>query len=173
MKSKIYLFLFFLAPMLLPAQDEGADLFKTKCRACHNIDKKLVGPPLEGVSAKREKAWLYQFINGSQDMVDSGDPDAVAIYNEYNGILMPDQNLTEGEIDAIFSYIDGQATAAKAENPIKRPDLGERFVYRNIQFDNYGFWIPYSIMVVALILGLYYMTVSYDILHDKSSSTQS
>lgn len=166
MKIKLLFILLMIFPFLTQAQ-EGEELFKVKCRACHTVDKKLVGPPLKGVTSKREKEWLYKFINSSQDMIASGDPDAVAMYNEYNNILMPDQGLSNEEIDQIFKFIDEESSKVAAQNPIKRPVLDKQTYYRNIRFDNYGFWIPFTVMVAALVIGLYYMTVAYDIMNDK------
>ncbi len=168
MRSKIYLVLLIILPLFASAQD-GKELFKSKCKACHNIDKKLVGPPLDEATAKYDMEWIYNFVNGSQAMVEAGDPQAVKVYQEYNSILMPDQGRTHEEIDAIFAYIDSQGAAAAGDNPIKRPDVGPQVQYRNIRFDNYGFWIPFTIMGCLLVLGLYYMTVSYDIMHNRDN----
>ncbi|MBI4209798.1 MAG: cytochrome c [Deltaproteobacteria bacterium] len=87
---------------------DGAALFQKNCTACHTIGKgKLVGPDLKGVTSKRSKEWLIQWIKSSQAMVKKGDKEAVALFNEYH-IPMPDQNLSDEEINAIYRYVKTQ-----------------------------------------------------------------
>ena len=65
------------------AVQQGKEIFKTNCVSCHSIGKNaLIGPGLEGVANKRKKEWLKKWINSSSDFIASGDPDAIAIYEE-------------------------------------------------------------------------------------------
>lgn len=101
------------------AQD-GAAIFEESCVACHKLGQRLVGPDLLGVNEKRSEEWLLEFIKSPQAMINSGDPDAVAIYEEYNRILMTDQSfLSDDEIKAVLAYISEETKArgfqAKAE----------------------------------------------------------
>jgi cytochrome c551/c552 len=85
---------------------DGEALFKQNCAACHKLGKKLVGPNLQGVTERRSEAWLLKFIKSSQSMIKSGDAQAVAISNEFNGALMSDfPNLSDGDIKGILTYI--------------------------------------------------------------------
>ena len=79
------LFLFFHS-LDLSAQsiEEGEKLYNANCTSCHMIDKKLIGPALRGVSDKYEEEWLLKWIKNSAELIASGDPDAIAIYEEYN-----------------------------------------------------------------------------------------
>lgn len=96
----------FLLTVNLFSQTEGEKIFIQTCRACHTIGEgKLVGPDLYNVSQKRNENWLLSFIKSSQTMIKSNDPEAVAIFNEYNKVVMPDQNLTDQQIRMILSYI--------------------------------------------------------------------
>jgi hypothetical protein len=62
---------------------------------------------LKGVSAKYDKEWLYSWIKNSTAMVKSGDAQAVAIYEEYNGSVMTSfPQLSNEDIDNIISYTD-------------------------------------------------------------------
>jgi mono/diheme cytochrome c family protein len=95
------------------AQNNGEELFKSVCAACHTINKgRLVGPDLAGVSQKLEQEWLIRFIRSSQAVIKSGDSAAVAIFNEYNKIPMPDNNFSDEQIISILEYIDAQSSAA-------------------------------------------------------------
>ncbi len=68
---------------ILGNANEGQDLFKLTCAACHTVGKgKLVGPDLQNISEKRSQDWLVSFIKSSGTMIKSGDADAVAIFEE-------------------------------------------------------------------------------------------
>lgn len=90
-----------------PDVQKGKSLFNANCAACHKLNKRAVGPALAGVSAKYDKEWLYSWIKNSTAMVKSGDAQAVAIYEEYNGSVMTSfPQLSNDDIDAIIAYTD-------------------------------------------------------------------
>jgi len=91
---------------------DGAAIFKQNCAACHKLGKRLVGPDLLGVNEKRNEEWLLKFIRSSNTMIESGDPEAVAIFEEFNKTMMIDQALSDDEIKATLAYIR-EETAAK------------------------------------------------------------
>ena len=94
---------------LVRAQD-GEQLFQ-QCKACHTIGQgKLLGPDLLDISKKREAAWVKNFIKSSQSMIKGGDPDAIALFEEFNKLMMIDYPLPDAEIDAIVGYIDSFGT---------------------------------------------------------------
>lgn len=96
----------FHAPPPLRAQDDGATLFQP-CSACHSIGKgKLVGPDLYGITERREEAWLIKFIQNSQAMIQSGDPIATQLFEEYNNIPMPPNDLTDDQVRILLKYIE-------------------------------------------------------------------
>ena len=85
----------------------GKKLFNANCAACHKLNKRAVGPALKGVSAKYEKEWLHSWIKNSTAMIKSGDAQAVAIYEEYNGSVMTSfPQLSNEDIDNIIAYTD-------------------------------------------------------------------
>ena len=89
------------------AVQAGKKLFNANCAACHKLNKRAVGPALKGVSAKYDKEWLYTWIKNSTAMVKSGDAQAVAIYEEYNGSVMTSfPQLSNLDIDNILAYTD-------------------------------------------------------------------
>lgn len=93
------------------AQD-GAALYKT-CAACHTIGGgKTVGPDLKGITKRRTNDWLVQFIQSSGKLIKSGDPDAVAVFKQFNNIPMPDNVLTVDQVNKILAHIDGGAGGA-------------------------------------------------------------
>jgi mono/diheme cytochrome c family protein len=66
----------------------GKKLFKQNCASCHKLDKKLVGPALTGVTDKYSEEWLLAWIRNNAELRASGDDDANAIFEEYNGSVM-------------------------------------------------------------------------------------
>ncbi|MCB0804280.1 MAG: c-type cytochrome [Bacteroidales bacterium] len=83
------------------------------CSACHTIGKgKLIGPDLKGVTERHDREWLYSFIRSSQTMIKNGDPTAVKLFEEYNKIPMPDNNLTDEQIEGILTYIENYDESA-------------------------------------------------------------
>ena len=85
----------------------GKKLFNANCAACHKLNKRAVGPALRGISSKYDREWLYSWIKNSTAMVKSGDAQAVAIYEEYNGSVMTSfQQFSNDDIDNIIAYTD-------------------------------------------------------------------
>lgn len=95
----------------------GEALFKANCAACHQLDKKGVGPALRGVGGEFDRQWLYDWIRNSQAMVKAGDPQAVQIFEEYNGLIMtPFPGLSDQDIDNILAYTDKPKAAPKKDD---------------------------------------------------------
>ena len=81
----------------------GAELFKTKCSACHKPDKKFIGPAPTGVTKRRSPEWIMNMILDPEGMVQN-DPIAKQLLIEYNGSPMANQSLTETEARSILEY---------------------------------------------------------------------
>ena len=150
--ATISLVSFFLGVIPLQAQN-GETTFKSNCAVCHTVGGgKLIGPDLIGVTAKRSDTWLIQWIKGSQAMVQNGDPDAIAIFEEYSKIPMPDQNLSDSEISGVLDYIKSKgatnvsAAATDLQVPIKSSDnangqellLGQQIFEGDVRLINKG-----------------------------------
>lgn len=145
------------------AQDTGEQLFQTTCFACHTIGGgRLVGPDLAGVHETRSQEWLEQFVKSSQTLVQNGDPDAVALVAEYNGMVMPNTMMSEQQIREVLDYIraksaspasagtgDAGATAAAQPAPATAPaaapagtpgdiEKGQALFQGAIRFENDG-----------------------------------
>lgn len=121
----------FFFSVQLAAQD-GAVIFKQNCQACHKLGKKLVGPDLLGVTDRRTEEWLISFIKSPGAMVKAGDPVAVAMLEEYNGILMSDQSaLGDSEIKAVLAYIKEQTATMAPE--VKSEDQKQEIAHTPIE----------------------------------------
>lgn len=97
----------------------GEALFKSNCAACHQLDKKSVGPALRGVGGNFDRDWLYSWIRDSQAMIKAGDPKAVEIFEEYNGLIMtPFPGLSDEDIDNILAYTDKPKAQPKQDTAV-------------------------------------------------------
>ena len=100
------------------AQESGKQIFQKSCAACHSIGGgRLVGPDLKGVNDRRPEDWLLKFTKSSQTLVKSGDKTAVALFEEFNKIPMPDQALSDEQIRKVLAHIKetGSSPAAGKE----------------------------------------------------------
>ncbi len=122
---KIYLLItlgcFFTFIISTNAQTQGELLFNQKCTACHTVGGgKLVGPDLANMHARRTEEWIIKFVQSSQSVIKSGDSEAKKLFEEYNGIIMPDQDLNANQIRSIISYVAGNSPDLNNPN-IKTP----------------------------------------------------
>jgi nitrite reductase (NO-forming) len=86
-----------------PAAVKGKLAFESKCLACHSIaggDK--LGPDLYGVTKRRDKGWLAKWLKTPEQMLQS-DATAKELLGKYK-VPMPNQNLSEDEIQAYIEY---------------------------------------------------------------------
>jgi len=80
-------------------------LFSERCSTCHNIGGGVkVGPDLLGVVKRRDKTWFRRFVRGPSAAIDGGDPIAAELFKTFQPIRMPDQPLTDAEVDGVWSY---------------------------------------------------------------------
>lgn len=114
-------FSFFGLIFSLNGQNQGEQLFKQKCAACHTIGGgKLIGPDLANVQTRRTEEWLIKFVQSSQSLINAGDSAAIELFNQYNKVVMPDQDLKVNEIKSILVFI--AANSPDENNPnVKTP----------------------------------------------------
>lgn len=85
----------------------GEALFKANCAACHKLYARATGPALYDVTSRHDRQWLYSWIHNSSELIKSGDAEAVAIFDEFNGqVMTPFPQLSEADIDNILAYTD-------------------------------------------------------------------
>lgn len=83
----------------------GKSIFNSQCAACHKLDKKVVGPALGDITQRRSTEWLNAWIKNNQELRESGDADAIAVYEEYNGSVMPAfPQLSDQDVLDILAY---------------------------------------------------------------------
>lgn len=98
--------------------ETGKQLFEQKgCPACHTIGKgALVGPDLAGVTTRRPREWLEQWIAAPDAMIGKKDPTAVSLLQQFHDVPMPNLGLSTSEVDAVIAYLATAASGA-AEQP--------------------------------------------------------
>ncbi len=89
---------------------DGKLLFNQNCSPCHKIDLKSIGPALAGLTSKHSMEYLIKFTRDNNELRRNGDAHARKVYNDYNGSAMPEFNLTDQQIRAIYKYIDENST---------------------------------------------------------------
>lgn len=104
---------------LIQGQDDSVEqLFTVKCGICHTIGKgKLIGPDLLNISEKRSEEWLLEYVRSSQSMIKKGDPDAIAIYEEYNELVMPDAMIPDEDIQSLLAFIADRSASGQFVGP--------------------------------------------------------
>jgi protein SCO1/2 len=84
----------------------GQALFMKACSSCHTVGNgALVGPDLAGVTARRDQDWLIRFITSPGKMISGGDPLALALVAEHNGLRMPNLGLTDNDARDVLAYL--------------------------------------------------------------------
>ena len=81
----------------------GEEIFNSKCKACHKVDKRFIGPSMAGVTQRRSPEWIMNMILNPNNMV-KDDPLAKKLLMEFNGAPMANQNLSKDEARAVFEY---------------------------------------------------------------------
>jgi len=104
--SSSILFIFLLFLSVSTFAQEGESIFKSKCAVCHKLtNKKFIGPGLANVHEKYSIDWFKKFVTSSQTLVNSNDPDAVKIFEEFNKIVMPDQDISDSDLDLLYDTL--------------------------------------------------------------------
>lgn len=132
------------------AAESGQKIFQTNCSVCHSIGGgRLLGPDLADVHDRRTQEWLEKFVKSSQTMVKSGDADAIAIFEKFNKIVMPDIAISEEQIKAALEHIKNTSGSTENQPAAKtvpvvqaasKEDilLGSKLFQGKIRFENEG-----------------------------------
>jgi mono/diheme cytochrome c family protein len=110
---------------------DGQALFQQYCIACHSIGAGIVvGPDLEGVTSRRDSAWLARWIAEPDKMLAEGDPIATGLFQEFNNIPMTNFGLSTANVEALVAYLDNPGGVVASSQtivalPPGNPDRGE------------------------------------------------
>lgn len=103
--------------------EDGRRLFQSKCSACHTLGQgDRLGPDLQGVTARRERAWLVRYMEDPDAMLAAGDPIASALFNKYKKVRMPNLRLSSSEVADLLSFLAARTgEAGTPSRPSGRP----------------------------------------------------
>ena len=102
---------------------QGKGLFEEyQCNTCHAVDRRVVGPALGGVYDRRKLEWIYSWVKNSTLMIERGDEQAVALYNEYNQLQMQAYDLENDQILSILAYVRNVEENKVADAPAEGAD---------------------------------------------------
>jgi hypothetical protein len=82
----------------------------------------VVGPDLQGVTARRERDWLARWIKEPDKMLAEGDPIGTQQLQEFNNVPMPNLGMTEQQVDTLIAYLQTTDTST-ATTPVGLPAL--------------------------------------------------
>ena len=134
-----------------PLAEKGEAIFQKNCSACHTVGGgRSAGPDLAGVTARRDRAWLTRIITAPGALLDSGDPVARKLLEEFRGLRMPDLGITPKEADEILSFLAEESAppATAAQTPPSaggerssaggEPEVGKSLFSGTTRFRNGG-----------------------------------
>jgi cytochrome c551/c552 len=98
-----------LGPIDKKLADDGQDIFNSKCIACHQLDNKLIGPPLRNITKNNSPVFLMNYLLNTTEM-QKKDKSVIKLIKEYNNVVMPNQNLTKKQARALLEYLRQAAT---------------------------------------------------------------
>jgi len=158
-----FLTLFLLISTFAFSQTAEDEKNYVQCKACHTIGGgQLVGPDLKGITDRRDEAWLISFVQNSQQMVQSGDEQAVKIFNENNKIPMPSHSLSDDQVKGILLYItnggklaEGEVSATSKESTEVKVELDTAQLIVEMRRDEQQnmFWVL-IVMVILLVVSV-------------------
>jgi cytochrome c2 len=126
--------------------EAGKQIFQEKCTACHTIGKgPLVGPDLKGVTERRPREWLEQWIAAPDAMLAKKDPTAIELLHQFHDVPMANMGLSTSDVTAIIAFLGsatstpeaaGQAAGAPAVQG--NPEIGKELFTGVARFANGG-----------------------------------
>jgi len=132
-------------PAVANAAEAGQQLFQEKCAACHTVGKgNLVGPDLKGVTARRPREWLEQWIAAPDAMLAKKDPVAISLLHQFHDVPMPNPGLSTSDITAILAYLETAVLAGTTEPATSapavqgNPEIGKDLFTGVARFQNGG-----------------------------------
>jgi len=122
-------------PELTTLAQQGEALFHQRCAACHSLGggDRPTGPDLAGVTERRDRQWLVDFIADPAAVIAGGDPIAAELLTRFNNLKMPNLQLDPGQVDALLAFLalssattpGSQAEAAPPEAEAAPPVNGD------------------------------------------------
>jgi protein SCO1/2 len=95
---------------VLEGRQPGSAMFVKLCVGCHTIGRgDRVGPDLDGLTLRRSRAWITDFLINPIKMRARQDPIALALAAKFPGVRMPYLQVHESDAADLISYIDAHS----------------------------------------------------------------
>jgi protein SCO1/2 len=92
-------------------ENPGEALFVKACAGCHSIGRgDRVGPDLDGLTARRKRTWITEFIMSPQKMRAKKDPIALALTAKFPTVPMPSLQMSESDASDLIAFIERRQT---------------------------------------------------------------
>ena len=100
----------------------GEALFIKACASCHSIGRgDRIGPDLNGVTQRRDSAWLKKIISRPDLVLASNDTITEELKARFPIVAMPNLGLSEEDAIDVLAYIrsrsEGSLSSAKTSAP--------------------------------------------------------
>lgn len=173
--KKIYILTTLLLSNLAMGQsfEEGEKIFAANCVACHQMDKKVIGPALQDAVASQGEDWVYKWVKNNEKLRKSGDAHATEIYAQYNGTAMPVyESLGDEGLKNLVKYLTDWKTVTAASKPVVEPSTETVTTSSSSEMS-----LPMKVMfgfIIMVFLLTAYITVNISkLLADKYKHSQS
>jgi protein SCO1 len=107
---------------VMEGRQAGSAMFAKLCAGCHTVGNgDRVGPDLDGLTTRRSRAWITDFLVDPIKMRARQDPIALALAAKYPGVRMPYLQIHENDAADLIAYIDAHSrerAAAVALEPL-------------------------------------------------------
>lgn len=141
-----------IAPQAFAQDGEG--LFKAKCSTCHSLKQNSTGPMLQGAKAKWEDAGesdlLYEWVRNAPQLIAAGNSSMANAVKNFSPSNMTPQQVTNEEVDAILTYVDGWTPPPPPVNGTPTEN-GEVVYVANYAWNLNMFYILCTLTIVLLI----------------------
>lgn len=106
----------------------GEQLFRTRCASCHTIGEgdvfvpteRRIGPDLYNITAQRDPEWLVRWLIEPDVMLEEKDPLAMALYEQYNRVPMPNLRLNRTDVANLLEHIEEESRRIDRELETRR-----------------------------------------------------
>src|SRR5262245_16511185 len=95
---------------VMEGRQPGSAMFVKLCAGCHTVGRgDRVGPDLDGLTLRRSRAWITDFLMNPIAMRARRDPIALALAAKFPGVRMPYLKINESDAADLISYIDAHS----------------------------------------------------------------
>jgi len=100
---------------VMEGRQAGSAMFTKLCAGCHTIGGgDHVGPDLDGLTLRRSRAWISEFLMDPIKMRARQDPIALALAAKFPGVRMPYLQIHASDAADLISYINAKSKQPQA-----------------------------------------------------------